>query len=209
MKLDTNAFYFNLLVIKNKFPSYEQQHAIVLDYIHNQYHAKLFKDENGKPFLVPNNNLGLSISHSYQYILIVLFNSQLIIGADIQRMSNKYNLIAYTKYDKLNDLSTYMTIIQMSFKESLGKYIGMGLLCDPMIYRINKLTKTSDSLFKCKFHCFPTVIGMGFLINDFIITIVFKADCLEIITEQLLKLRRDLFKYENMYDTDAEKNFFR
>ncbi len=82
-----------------------------------------------------------------------------------------------------------------SFKESLGKFLGLGLLPDRKVFDINSikhLIYSQELFYQVSFTNFPTLTGVGFLKRDYVVTIVFTNKDFPFFINHLKELKNEL-----------------
>lgn len=138
-------------------------------------------DSSGKP--IPTTNINISVSHSGAYTIICSSSRNLVCGIDIQEIDESLKLNWFNQEKILieNFIETPIEntekklLIMTSFKESLGKFLGLGLLPKKEVFEISsiKLKKyLHDFFYLVSFLNFPTLAGLGFLKNNYIVTLV-------------------------------------
>ena len=152
-------------------------------------------DELGKPFL-NNSNIYISISHTTNLAIIVLSEFSKI-GVDIQIHNSNFNITSFQSDKEIElvketDLTSFISI-----KESLGKYLGIGLLASPQLYEIKNIKKISISKnatgYEYYFSHFLFLKGIAIKVNKNIIISCVLSDC-ELNIEKLNEVANYAFK---------------
>lgn len=216
MMLTANDMVIQVINIKGEKESYEKQHNAAVNFIEKyfvskEWHSKieLKKNENGRPFINDGIAYDITISHTFNLILVAIFPRTLVLGIDIQRITKPLHLESFTKYDLVSDYWCSDGAVQMSLKESLGKYLGMGLLCNPRVYCIESVKRyVQTGLFTCQFKQFPTVSGIGMVVNGYIVTAVFTSEHLNLMEQQFIRMKELIYNYGNSHDRHAKENNF-
>lgn len=151
-------------------------------------------DSSGRPF--PNYNGNLSLSHSVKYTLICFTSRNLVCGLDIQKLDLNLELKYFNQElilseDCLKD-DNRKFLIMTSFKESLGKFLGLGLMAKRNIFDISSIQFTAKKFYKVCFINFPSLMGLGFIKQDFIITIVIPKSDITKYIDSLEELKNEL-----------------
>ncbi len=82
-----------------------------------------------------------------------------------------------------------------SFKESLGKFLGLGLLADKSIFAIASIKVfdySKEQFYQVSFANFPTLMGVGFLKNDYVVSIVITKNDFPSFINYLKELKNEL-----------------
>lgn len=154
-------------------------------------------DSSGKP--VPNYNCNITLSHSGSYSLLCVSSRNINCGIDIQLIDKKLKLGWFNQelITEENCLKRHHEkfFIMTSFKESLGKFLGLGLLADKSIFAIASIKVfdySKEQFYQVSFANFPTLMGVGFLKNDYVVSIVITKNDFPSFINYLKELKNEL-----------------
>lgn len=125
-------------------------------------------------------NEEISISHSGNCAVAIVFPRYFVASVDVEKLKENNNVKFLDRYinekelDKFNlenKLSNYSKIIIWSAKESLSKSLKCGLGSLLGALEISNISIINDRFVICSFKNFKSLMSIGFLYKDFIITI--------------------------------------
>lgn len=125
----------------------------------------ILNDKLGAPYIVGNEAYNLSISHSKDMIFILLIDKKYNVGIDIQYIS-EYKIESYIDAESNKyTLNNEEKIRLMSIKESLGKFLKIGLLGEKNIYEVSEIEYINESTVKYTFKNFRFLTGYSLKVN--------------------------------------------
>ena len=139
---------------------------------------------------VPVGNYNVSVSHSGRYTLVCQTTRRLSVGVDLQELAVGYRLEWFnSERPWINGYLSedYLLQLMTSFKESLGKYLGIGLMARKEIFEIDLIEISEERMCKAQFFNFPTLKGIGYLKGNYIVTLVTNESDLPLFVEKMEK----------------------
>ncbi|WP_282002222.1 hypothetical protein [Veillonella denticariosi] len=139
---------------------------------------------------MPVGIYNVSISHSGQYTLVCQTTRELTVGVDLQELTIGYQLEWFnSERPWINGYLSedYLLQLMTSFKESLGKYLGIGLMARKEIFEIDLIEMSGEKMYKAQFFNFPTLKGIGYLKENYIVTLVTNESDLPLFVEKMEK----------------------
>lgn len=138
----------------------------------------------GQPFIKNNmTNLDVTIGHSKDHAIALVFDKSLIIGIDVEkyRYNSYLNYNLFYKISSLREINLFYKIHKnyheniinvWTIKESLSKCLKTGVTTDFKLFEINEINK-KDSYIIGKFSNFSQYSFLCFKYDEFAVSITF------------------------------------